>query len=451
MATGIDDHRRHEDDDLEEEELDPRVQQELEKLNACTEEINLLETQLEDANCLFRTLLSDSTQQLKALSKKLGSCIEKARPYYEALEIAQKAQKECQSAATHYQRASGIHAAAKETIALAEQRFLTNSKHWEFDNAWQEMLNHATMKVMDAEKQKTDSEAEHLRRADDFQAAETEVQKLEKRLKGHISKTRPYFEQKDVFNKALESQKLRVHDLQQKVLAVKGTYARSLRNLEQISESIHAARKFKMRLPQPTREPGVGAELKSLSYDLDDLASLRSSDTATSSSSTRALSRHQMDDDSDLSRRMNLTGASSAASVDDNEEHEELDQFQGEEGAQEDVHDGATAAAAATFAPAAGRKLPPMIATRSVSVPSSLVPKSLTPVTSALEKFLLREDDEEEGKCDHEGDSSSGRPSNSLYIPKSASAEAALSGKRKEEREESPTKDNLPESGLEKY
>ena len=94
-----------------------------------------------------RTLLSDSTQQLKALSKKLGSCIEKARPYYEALEVSQRAQKECQSAATHYQRASGIHAAAKETIALAEQRFLTNSKHWEFDNAWQEMLNHATMKV----------------------------------------------------------------------------------------------------------------------------------------------------------------------------------------------------------------------------------------------------------------------------------------------------------------
>ena len=115
-----------------------------------------------------------------------------------------------------------------------------------------------------------------MTQSDNFQAAETEVQKLEKKLKSHISKTRPYFEQKDVFNKALESQKLRVHDLQQKVLAVKGTYARSLRNLEQISESIHAARKFKMRLPQPPREPGVGAELKSLpSYDLDDLASLR--------------------------------------------------------------------------------------------------------------------------------------------------------------------------------
>ena len=92
-----------------------------------------------------------------------------ARPYYEALERSQRAQKECQSAATHYQRASGVHAAAKETIALAEQRFLTNANHWEFDNAWQEMLNHATIKVMEAEKVKTESEAEHLKRADLFQ------------------------------------------------------------------------------------------------------------------------------------------------------------------------------------------------------------------------------------------------------------------------------------------
>ena len=74
-------------------------------------------------------------------------------------------------------------------------------------------------------------------------------------------------------------------------------------------------------------------------------------------------------------------------------------------------------------------------------------------MTSALEKFLLREEDDEEGKCDHEGNSSSGRVSHSLYIPKSASAQAALSsGKIKEEREESAQNDdNQAESGLEKY
>lgn len=52
-------------------------------------------------------LLNESTRRLKLLTKKLGSCIEKARPYYDLLEIARKQQKECQEAALQYQKASG--------------------------------------------------------------------------------------------------------------------------------------------------------------------------------------------------------------------------------------------------------------------------------------------------------------------------------------------------------
>lgn len=40
-----------------------------------------------------------------------------------------------------------IHQAAKETVALAEERFLSKQHEWEFDSAWQEMLNNAIMKV----------------------------------------------------------------------------------------------------------------------------------------------------------------------------------------------------------------------------------------------------------------------------------------------------------------
>lgn len=40
-----------------------------------------------------------------------------------------------------------IHAAAKETVALAEARYLSKQDEWQFDTAWQEMLNHATKKV----------------------------------------------------------------------------------------------------------------------------------------------------------------------------------------------------------------------------------------------------------------------------------------------------------------
>lgn len=110
-------------------------------------------------------------------------------------------------------------------MALAEQRFMSSSHEWQFDNAWQEMLNHATIKVsylsssnpafalrtkpsfwfreglnlyipevfyiliyldytwyvfffvqvMDAEKQKTDCNADHYRKADLFSAAELKV------------------------------------------------------------------------------------------------------------------------------------------------------------------------------------------------------------------------------------------------------------------------------------
>ena len=44
-------------EDAEYEELDPRVQEELEKLNLCTDKINEFELQLEEANAVFRTLL----------------------------------------------------------------------------------------------------------------------------------------------------------------------------------------------------------------------------------------------------------------------------------------------------------------------------------------------------------------------------------------------------------
>lgn len=61
----------------------------------------------QEANSTFRILLNESTRRLKLLSKKLGSCIEKARPFYEAQEKARMAQIECQAAAVKFQRANG--------------------------------------------------------------------------------------------------------------------------------------------------------------------------------------------------------------------------------------------------------------------------------------------------------------------------------------------------------
>ncbi len=56
-----------------------------------------------------------------------------------------QAKQETQTAAIRYERACSQLAAAKEMVNLAEQGFF--KKGQSFDPAWQEMLNHATMKV----------------------------------------------------------------------------------------------------------------------------------------------------------------------------------------------------------------------------------------------------------------------------------------------------------------
>ena len=52
---------------------------------------------------------------------------------------------ETQNAALRFERACSQQSAAKEMVFLAEQGFF--KKGQPFDPAWQEMLNHATMKV----------------------------------------------------------------------------------------------------------------------------------------------------------------------------------------------------------------------------------------------------------------------------------------------------------------
>lgn len=52
-------------------------------------------------------LMAEASRRLKVRARKLGSCIDKARPFYEALNMSKQAQQQCQIAAVKYQRANG--------------------------------------------------------------------------------------------------------------------------------------------------------------------------------------------------------------------------------------------------------------------------------------------------------------------------------------------------------
>uniref|UniRef100_A0A3B4XIE0 SH3 domain-binding protein 5 n=1 Tax=Seriola lalandi dorsalis TaxID=1841481 RepID=A0A3B4XIE0_SERLL len=247
-----------------EEELDPRIQEELEHLNEASAEINRLELQLDDARSGYRKILTESARKLNAQSSQLGSCIEKARPYYEARRLAKEAQQETQKAALSYERAVSMHTAAREMVYVAEQGLMADGKNT-LDPTWQEMLNHATSKVNEAEEERLRSEREHMRVTHACQEAEARVQMLQKSLKRVILKSKPYFELKAQFNHILEEHKTKVLQLEQHVAKVKTRYSIALRNLEQISEQIHAQRgRDQAEGGRPTvcagRSPPVGAE-----------------------------------------------------------------------------------------------------------------------------------------------------------------------------------------------
>ncbi|KAG8272119.1 SH3 domain-binding protein 5-like [Homalodisca vitripennis] len=185
-------------------------------------------------------------------------------------------------AAVRFERANSAHSAAKEMVYLAEEGLCTEGRT--FDHAWQEMLNHATMRVNESELERTLSEAEHRRTSRSYQQAEVIVQQLQKELKRSIAKSSynigralshcnvlaatlfltglPYFEMKAQFNQLLEEQKKKVKQLEIKVSSAKASYAEALHNLEQISDEIH--RIFFQRVVRPGHQPSVQCHLQVL-------------------------------------------------------------------------------------------------------------------------------------------------------------------------------------------
>ncbi|XP_035038790.1 SH3 domain-binding protein 5 [Hippoglossus stenolepis] len=240
----------------EEEKVDPRIQGELEKLNQSTDDINRWESELEDCRQRFRAVLVEATVKLDEQAKRIGRAVDDSKPYWEARKAARQAQVEAQKATQEFQRAVEILRAAKETIALAEERLLEEESR-QFDSAWQEMLNHATQRVMEAEQARTRSEAEHRKTASNYNSCISHMRQLEKKLKRSINKSRPYFELKAKYYLQLEQLKRHVDEHQAKLVVAKAQYREALRNLESISEEIHAQRRS---LAMGTREQGVGAE-----------------------------------------------------------------------------------------------------------------------------------------------------------------------------------------------
>ena len=92
--------------------------------------------------------MAAATYHLNHQAQKLGKCVDKARPYYESLRELRFSHQNLHKSALQFERANGMHVAAKARVGEAERRvFSGDTKLRPFDGALQEMLNQATMEV----------------------------------------------------------------------------------------------------------------------------------------------------------------------------------------------------------------------------------------------------------------------------------------------------------------
>jgi len=255
-------------EEYESEALDPRIQGELERLNKSSAEINKMENELEEAKSLFLTSKNRQTQRLEFLQKKLGACIIKAKPYYEALKLNEKLQNEAQKAVQEYQKANSLYKTAKETLSVAEHNLMS----CEIPDAWQEHLSATITKINLSKKIVDQAEENHRKKTTEFQQAEERCQFLEKDLKKNIIKSQQYYDEKSKWNVQMEAQKSRIDDLEQALFHAKNAYKEAMFNLSKISEEIHRKRSMEKDFKNlPPRESGVGAETPSQYTDsIDD-------------------------------------------------------------------------------------------------------------------------------------------------------------------------------------
>ncbi|VDP83564.1 unnamed protein product [Schistosoma mattheei] len=96
------------------------VEVQLDILNKTSTQINDLERRLEISRDVYRKVLSDQSDKLQKLSKKLGKCIIRTRPYNELKQKQAHYRKEIQMAALKYENAISTLSAARDTLAKLE-------------------------------------------------------------------------------------------------------------------------------------------------------------------------------------------------------------------------------------------------------------------------------------------------------------------------------------------
>ncbi|XP_011402485.1 PREDICTED: SH3 domain-binding protein 5-like [Amphimedon queenslandica] len=254
----------------EDEELDESIEQTIAvDLNTLTDtgtNVNRLEKALLEARKEYESVKRESQMKLALMKSRLHTAIEKTEPFVNMWRKAKELQREAHNATLAFERANSEYDSAKETLKIAEKsidelkesrtdeedeeklsrgerdRSLSQSSATAIDEAWQETLANATLRVEKASRNKVESEIEHRRLTVEYQKIQKDCHTLETKLKRTIRKSRPYYEERHLCNKKLVGIKTKILSLQKDIDIHKEQYKKTMKHLESLSGLMHEER-----------------------------------------------------------------------------------------------------------------------------------------------------------------------------------------------------------------
>ena len=232
--------RADKEDEYEEEEIDPRIEIALTKMNTASDDILRFEPELTQHKNAFADAMKQVQIDLKRMANKVGrKTIERARPYYVAVQQARAAHYATKQTAARFEQATECYKKAKAVLASVERELEAGGR---ITPQQQGKLNAATMSLMEAERRKNTAVDAHGRSTKAFREADSRLMALAKKIKKSILKSRPYFNTKVKHDTVLMEIRRDLLAAQKNVADAKRRYKDSLEFLEHLSREIHERR-----------------------------------------------------------------------------------------------------------------------------------------------------------------------------------------------------------------
>jgi len=167
-----------------------------------------LENELENARLEYRKMMSEFSDRLKSEARRLGTCVERAKPLFESQRNMRHFQSEVQSLSIQYRKSQNLKETAKSMVKVAEHNMNNCAKKDANENVgevskWLEELNECNLNFQVANDTASTLSSSHSKAAAEYKHWEKKTQILEKTSASkYLDQSRSYFNlQLDFWNK----------------------------------------------------------------------------------------------------------------------------------------------------------------------------------------------------------------------------------------------------------